>query len=63
MSVDLNKLRSTLEESQRRNDTLPDDPSRQVVIDREGNIILGGDSGTVTGRTLVPQDIFAGIRP
>jgi len=59
MAVDLNQLRTTLIESQRRNETIPANPARQVVIDREGNVIMGDDALPGAGTTLVPQDVFA----
>lgn len=60
MPVDLNQLRHTLLESQRMGESLPATPSRQIVVDRDGNVILGTDAKHDTPVTVVPQEIFAG---
>jgi hypothetical protein len=59
MTVDLNALRKAVLNNQQRDDALPTAPSRQVVVDREGNVKFGSDvqSGEIT--TQVPQETFA----
>lgn len=59
MSVDLNALRAVVIANQNRGEVLPNDPSKQVVVDREGKVLLGGDirPGEIT--TQVPQETFA----
>lgn len=59
MPVDLNALRNAVLNNQNRNDALPSNPSKQVVVDREGNVKIGTDvqPGEVT--TQVPQETFA----
>ena len=62
MAVDLNALREAVLNNQNRNDVLPNNPARQVVVDREGNVKMGSDvkPGEVT--TQVPQETFAALR-
>lgn len=59
MPIDLNALREAVLSNQNRNDVLPNNPSRQVVVDREGNVKMGSQvkPGEVT--TQVPQETFA----
>jgi hypothetical protein len=59
MPVDLNALRNAVLNNQNRNDALPSNPSKQVVVDREGNVKIGTNvqPGEVT--TQVPQETFA----
>lgn len=61
MPVDLNQLRHTLLESQRAGESLPAIPSRQIVVDRDGNVIMGTDAKPDMPVTVVPQEIFAGV--
>jgi len=59
MAVDLNALRQAVLNNQNNDDVLPNSPSKQVVVDREGNVKMGSDvkPGEVT--TQVPQETFA----
>ena len=59
MSVDLNALRAAVIANQNRGDALPSDPTKQVVVDREGKVRLGGDIRQGEVATQVPQETFA----
>ena len=62
MAVDLNALREAVLSNQNRNDVLPNNPSRQVVVDREGNVKMGSEVNPGEVTTQVPQETFAGLR-
>lgn len=62
MAVDLNRLREAILENQRTNSTLPTDPARQVVVDKNGAVLLGNQVQPGQQVTQVPQETFAGWR-
>ena len=58
MTIDLNALRQVIKQNQAAQDARPDDPARQIVVDREGNVKFGSQAaGQPT--TQVPQETFA----
>ena len=58
MTIDLNALRQVIKQNQATQETRPDDPARQIVVDREGNVKFGSQAqGEQT--TQVPQETFA----
>ena len=60
MTIDLNALRQVIKQNQATQETRPDDPSRQIVVDREGNVKFGSQAqGEQT--TQVPQETFATV--
>lgn len=61
-NLDLNRLRDTIRENQRRGETRPDLPSQRILVDREGKVRFG-DEVTESARELseVPQQTFGGI--
>jgi hypothetical protein len=59
MSVDLNALRTVVINNQLNRQALPSDPSRQVVVDRNGKVLIGIDVTPGTQTTQVPQETFA----
>jgi hypothetical protein len=59
MAVDLNALRNAVIANQNRGDALPSSPAHQVVVDREGNVKMGGDTKPGEVTTQVPQETFA----
>lgn len=59
MAIDLNALRDVVRQNQANRDVRPDDPSRQVVVDREGNVKLGDEAAAGEQTTQVPQETFA----
>ncbi len=59
MPVDLNQLRSVVLHNQKNNQTLPSDPNMQVVVDREGNVIMGNQVRPGERTTQIPQETFA----
>lgn len=63
MAIDLNSLREVVRQNQTNNQRNPTDPSRQVVVDREGNVKFGDQVSSRERTTQVPQETFAiGIR-
>lgn len=58
MTIDLNALRQVIKQNQAAQDTRPDDPARQIVVDREGNVKFGSQAGGQP-TTQVPQETFA----
>jgi hypothetical protein len=59
-NLDLNELRSRVIKNQNADTTRPSDPSKTIVVTREGGIHLGDDSAKQAGPlTLVPQETFA----
>ena len=59
MAIDLNALRSVVIENQRNNRSLPSDPSKQVVVDKEGKVLFGDQARNDDVTTQVPQETFA----
>ncbi len=59
MAVDLNALRSVVINNQRNNLALPTDPSKQVVVDKEGKVLMGDQVRPGEQTTQVPQETFA----
>jgi len=59
MPVDLNALRQAVLNNQNNGDTLPNNPARQVVVDKEGNVKMGSDVRPGEVITQVPQETFA----
>lgn len=59
MAVDLNKLREAILQNQNRQSALPSDPSRQVVVDKNGNVLMGTQAQPGQLVTQVPQETFA----
>lgn len=58
MSIDLNALREVIRQNQEARINRPDNPARQIVVDREGNVKFGSQAaGEQT--TQVPQETFA----
>ncbi len=58
MTIDLNALREVNKQNQAAQETRPEDPARQIVVDREGNVKFGSQAkGEQT--TQVPQETFA----
>ena len=60
-TADLNQIRNLLLNSQRRGDTFPSAPTKQVVVTNDGKIRTG-DQLTPTERdhtSVVPQEVFA----
>lgn len=62
MAVDLNRLRTTVLQNQAQGVALPTDPSRQVVVGKEGQIYLGDQAPKEERMTQVPQETFAAKR-
>ena len=59
MAIDLNALRSTVISNQKNGQPLPSDPNRQVVVDKEGRVLMGVDVRPGEMTTHVPQETFA----
>lgn len=59
MAVDLNRLRAAILENQRQSTALPTDPSRQVVVDKNGTVLMGNEIRPGQQVTQVPQETFA----
>jgi len=61
-TLDLNELRRTLLDNAERGQTHPNEPSRKVVVDRDGKIMRADDAGLLDQQELseVPQEVFAG---
>ncbi len=59
MAVDLNALRAAVIANQSRKDALPMNPSNQVVVDRNGNVLMSLDARPGDVITQVPQEVFA----
>lgn len=59
MAVSLDKLREAVLESQQRGEALPDDPTRQVVVDKTGGVNFATDVKSGEPVTKVPQETFA----
>ncbi len=59
MPVDLNHLRTVVLQNQRNNQALPADPNMQVVVDRDGNVIMGNQVRPGERTTQIPQETFA----
>ncbi len=58
MTIDLNALREVIKQNQAKNVTRPDDPTKQIVVDRDGKVKFGSQAqGEQT--TQVPQETFA----
>lgn len=58
-AIDVNKLREAIRENQNRQTALPSDPSRQVVVDKNGNVLMGTQVQPGQLVTQVPQETFA----
>lgn len=63
MAIDLNALRDVVRRNQANQDLNPTEPSRQVVVDKEGNVRFGDQVAANERRTEVPQEIFAAASP
>lgn len=61
MAIDLNRLRQVVRENQSSGVARPDDPARQVVVDREGNVRFGNEVSASEPTTQIPQETFAAI--
>ena len=59
MAVDLNRLRAAIIQNQNQGSTLPSDPNRQVVVDKNGNVLMGNQVQPGQQVTQVPQETFA----
>jgi len=59
MALDLNTLREVIQANQANQRTLPTEPSQQVVVDKEGRVMLGNQTGDAQQTTQVPQEVFA----
>lgn len=59
MAVDLNQLRDMVLENQRNSTSLPSNPNRQVLVNKDGWIITAADARPGELTTLVPQETFA----
>ena len=59
MAIDLNALRDVVRQNQANQQRNPDDPSRQVVVDKEGNVRFGDQVASNERTTQVPQETFA----
>lgn len=55
---DLNRLRDLVRQNQRTGDVRPNDPNKQVTVDREGNLHVGNAPGGQP-TSKVPQEVFA----
>lgn len=62
MAIDLNALRDVVRQNQANQERKPDEPSRQVMVDKEGNVRFGDQVSRNERATQVPQEIFAGAR-
>lgn len=59
MAIDLNALRDVVRQNQANQDQHPQDPARQVVVDKEGNVRFGNQVSGNERATRVPQETFA----
>ncbi len=59
MAVDLNELQRVILENQHRGEALPDDPVKQVVVNKKGEIALATEAKTDEPFTIVEQKTFA----
>ena len=59
MNIDLNALREVIISNQTTGNTLPADPKKQVVVDREGKVRLGSDVREGEVVTQLQQGKFA----
>ena len=59
MAVDLNRLRQAILDNQNQRTTLPTEPSRQVVVDKNGSVLMGNQVQPGQQVTQVPQETFA----
>lgn len=59
MAVDLNELRKAIRENQNQQVAFPSDAPRQVVVDRNGNVLMGSQVQPGQLVTQVPQETFA----
>ncbi|MFM7626022.1 MAG: hypothetical protein ACKO7G_06055 [Gammaproteobacteria bacterium] len=62
MAIDLNALRDVVRQNQTNQERKPDEPSRQVMVDKEGNVRFGDQVSRNERATQVPQETFAGAR-
>jgi hypothetical protein len=58
-AIDVNKLREAIRQNQNLHTALPSDPSRQVVVDKNGNVLMGSQVQPGQLVTQVPQETFA----
>jgi len=56
--LDLNKLRDTMHSNQQEGSNLPSDPSKQVAVDKEGNVYVGAQNHPGQALTQAPQGTF-----
>lgn len=59
MAVDLNRLREAILQNQNQRVTQPTEPSRQVVVDKNGSVLMGNQVQPGQQVTQVPQETFA----
>ena len=59
MAVNLNELQRVILENQHRGEALPDDPIRQVVVDKSGGVNFAAEVKSDQPVTKVPQETFA----
>ncbi|MBI0330247.1 hypothetical protein [Burkholderia plantarii] len=59
MGTDLNALRAAVLANQTRTESLPINPAAQVVVDRDGKVIMPVDARTAERTTVVPSEVFA----
>lgn len=60
-NVDLNEVRRRALQTQSMGEDLPSDPSRQVHVDREGNIVLDPNTGERRNLSSVPMKTWASL--
>lgn len=58
-SVDLNLLRATVLANQSRPESAAPDPNAMVVVDRNGNLVMGPDVEPNQQVSRVPNGVFA----
>lgn len=61
MAIDLNQLRAVVRQNQTTKEHFPNDPSKQVVVDRHGNVQFGTTIAPGEPGTQVPQEVFAAV--
>ena len=59
MSIDLNRLREMVLQNQRNGEVIPADPSRLIVVDKNGRIIMWVETTSAHQATIIPQETFA----
>ena len=59
MAIDVETLRRAVLQNMNRGEALPTDPSKQVVVDKDGNVLMGDKIQPGQQVTQVPQEVFA----